>query len=247
MADAPSKTRLADYESMAERISHVPQIIGLLRRIKDARSLLRIRIPGSERSFTSMLLDINTEKGYILLDEINSAGGHELAREVGKVRVFSQHDGVDMNFSCNIRVVQNRKGLTFYQAPLPEYISYMQRRSEFRVHITLDQHLQLILPLNPDATLDGELCDLSFGGVGARLETDMELKQGLVIPDCKIQIPDEEPIQTSLEIRFVREENNGQQTRIGGRFVNLTPELRTHLRKTVTRLQREMLRRKTRD
>jgi len=243
----PDTTHYSLYETSAERITHPPQIIGLLRRIMDGKNLLSVRVGESSLSHNSLLLDINTDKGYIMLDELNNERAHQQALERRKLRILCQCQGVELSFSCSIRVVHNKKGLTFYQAPLPEVIRYQQRRADFRVKVGLEQAVHLSLPVADQTRVDAELCDVSIGGVGARLEnSDVELRRGLVIPECKITLTDHEPILTDLEIRFLQSDEQTQVTRIGGRFLGLGPEHRSDIRKMVTRLEREMLRRKTR-
>ncbi len=246
MAEAGKKTASNQYESKAERVSQLPQIIGLLNRIKDAKTLLSVRVEGSGVTYSSLLLDVNSDKGYVLLDELNNERAHKLAAETGKLRVFCQNQGVELSFSCDIRIAHNKKGLTFYQAPIPSVIHYMQRRSDYRVHVGMDQNIHLILPVETENNLDAELFDVSFGGIGARLESECQLRRGLIIPSCKLNLPEQEAIETDLEIRFVQADNTGKFTRIGGRFLGLDPNTRGKIRKVVTQLEREMLRRKTR-
>lgn len=234
------------YESKAERVTNQAQIIGLLKRLKDGKTLLSVRVEGSGISFTSLLLNINAEKGYILLDEINNERGHQLAVKTGKLRVFCQNQGVELSFTVNIRPVQNKKGISFYQAPIPDLIRYLQRRNEFRVRVGMDQDIHLLMPIECENNLDAELFDVSLGGVGARLETGCQLRKGLIIPSCKLSLPQQDSIETDVEIRFVKEDASGKFVRIGGRFLSPDPASRSRIRKMVTQLEREMLRRKTR-
>lgn len=246
MAEAGTDNSSNQYESKAERVTQLPHIIGLLHRLKDAKCLLSVRVEGSGVSHTSLLLDVNSDRGYILLDELNNERAHQLAVETGRIRVFCQNQGVEMSFACPIRVAHNKKGLTFYQAPIPNEIHYQQRRNDYRVRVGLDQEIHLLIPVESETSLDAELFDVSLGGVGARLESSQQLRKGLIIPSCKLSLPNQETIETDVEIRFVKAENNGKFTRIGGRFLSPDPATRGRLRKIVTQLEREMLRRKTR-
>ena len=245
MADAIKQQ--AQYRSQSEKITHRPQLIALLRRLHDNRILLRVSIPGVDRQFNSMLLNLNPDRGYVLLDELNDETAHRRALEAGRVRVFGQHDGVEMNFILNIQPAQNRQGVRFYQAPLPECIYYMQRRADYRVHVAMDMGINVLLPLTEDTVLDGQLCDVSMGGLGARLEPDQDIRRGLIIPDCRIQLPqDPQPLHATLEVCFTLSDDQHQALRLGGRFCRLSAEERSRLRKFVTQLEREMIRRRTR-
>ena len=235
------------YRAQSERITHPPQIIALLRRLHENRILLRVKIPGVEHPFNSLLLNLNPQRNYLLLDEINDESAHRKALEAGRLRVFGQHEGVEMNFHLDIRPAQNRQGVRFYQAPLPECVYYMQRRADYRVHVAMDMEIGVLLPLGEEILLDGQLCDVSMGGLGARLDAAQEIHQGLIIPGCRIQLPqDPQPLQADLEVRFVLPDESHQAVRLGGRFSRLAPEDKGRLRRFVTQLEREMIRRRTR-
>ena len=245
MADAIKQQE--QYRSQSERITQRPQLVALLRRLYENRILLRVAIPGMDRQFNSMLLNLNPERDYVLLDELNDETAHRRALESGRVRVFGQHDGVEMNFNLDIHTAQNRRGVRFYQAPLPECIHYMQRRADYRVHVAMDMGISVLLPLTHDTQIDGQLCDVSMGGLGARLELDQDIQRGLIIPDCRIQLPqDPAPLQADLEVRFILPDEQHQALRLGGRFSKLTTEEKGRLRKFVSQLEREMIRRRTR-
>lgn len=236
------------YQPQSEKITQLPQIIALLRRLHEDRILLSVRIPGVERYFNSMLLNLNTERKYLLLDEINNDWGHRKALEAGSLRVFAQCDGVEMTFNVPIRSARNKQGVSFYQADLPEYINYLQRRADYRVHVETDMEITVFLPVEEERVLDGHLCDVSLGGLGAVVPSREDIYKGLVIPTCKIQLPqDPEPLQADLEIRFILPDTNNQMLRVGGRFSKLALEDKSRLRRFVMQLEREMIRRKLRN
>ena len=246
MAEAPPRGQASRYESKAEKVTHFPQIVGLLRRIRDSRNLLTIRIPGSELTFNSMLLEVDADEGYILLDELNQPRGHELVQEKGVLRAFCRCQGVEINFVCRVQVEQSRDGVAFYRGVIPDSLSYYQRRSAYRVHVTLDTDIPVLLTLDEGERLQGHLHDLSVGGIGLTLDTEKELRQGLVIPDCTLKLPKGDPVRTDVEVRFARTDTEKHVTRIGGRFLHLPPKIEARLSRFVAQLERDLLRRKTR-
>ena len=246
MTDKPAPDRATDYRGKTEKITHPPQIAGLLRRVRDQKVLLSVQLPGHEGLFNSLLLDVNPERNTILLDELSPSGGHDLARQVRQLRVRCQCQGVELSFACTIEIGQSQRGISFYRAPLPEAINYLQRRTNFRVRVGLNLAVPVQLPVESTATLSGELFDLSMGGLGANISTQVKLSRGQIIDTCSIQLPKGESIQTELEIRFVRHDAQRQVQRIGAAFLHLLPQQEQALRKFVAQLEREMLRRKSR-
>lgn len=246
MAESPVTDPASEYQGKTEKVTHGPQIAGLLKRVREQRILLSVRVPGSDRIYTSLLLNVDPERNFILLDELNPQTGHELARKARQLRVHCQCQGVELSFVCPIEIGQSQNGLSFYRAPLPESINYLQRRGSYRIRIGLNMQILVALPLDTEARIEGELFDLSMGGLGANLPSRTELTRGQIIESCTLALPNSEPLTAEIEIRFVRVDKASQTQRIGASFRNLSPQQQTLLRRIVTQLEREMLRRKAR-
>lgn len=244
MAETPVQDRASDYQGKSERISHGPQIAGLLKRVRDKRVLLSVRVRGSDALFNSLLLDVDVERNLILLDELNPQLGHELACQARELRVHCQCQGVELSFDCRIEVGRGQRGISFYRAALPEAVNYLQRRSNYRVRVGRD--LNVPVSLSTNGALDGELIDLSLGGLGATLPDRADVARGQIVEACSIQLPRCDPLTTELEIRFVYQDRVRQAVRIGASFRNLDPQRQNLLRRFITQLEREMLRRKAR-
>lgn len=244
MAEPPAPGLASNYQSKSEKITHGPQIAGLLKRVRDNRVLLSVRVAGSDAVFNSLLLDVDVERNFILLDELNPHHGHELACRARQLRVHCHCQGVELSFVCHIEIGQGQRGISFYRAAVPEAVNYLQRRSNFRVRVGQDMNVPVHLPLG--MTLAGELIDLSLGGLGASLPEQAELSRGQIIDTCSIQLPTGDPLTTELEIRFIYRDKVRQIVRIGASFRNLDPTRQNLLRRVITQLEREMLRRKAR-
>jgi flagellar brake protein len=246
MADSPVTDRASDYQGKTEKVTHAPQIIGLLKRIRDQRVLLSVTVPGHGDVFNSLLLEVDPERKLILLDELNPHAGHELVCETHQLRVHCQCQGVELGFACEVEVGQGQSGIAFYRAALPESINYLQRRGSYRVRVGLDLAVHVQLPVDEATLVEGELFDLSMGGLGAHVDAKLHLEHGQVLP-CVLSLPKADPIQVEIEIRFVRADEHKPTQRIGACFRNIQPRQQTLLRRLVTQLEREMLRRKARN
>lgn len=246
MAETPVTEPASQYQGKSEKVTHGPQIAGLLKRVRDNRVLLSVRVPGSDAVFNSLLLEVDVERNVILLDELNPSAGHELACQARQLRVHCQCQGVELSFACPIEVGQGQRGISFYRAPLPTVVNYLQRRGNFRVRVGRNMNVPVRLPFGGSVAVAGELIDLSMGGLGASLSNQVELACGQVIETCSIELPKCDPLTTELEIRFVRLDKERQIQRIGASFRNLDPQKQNLLRRFITQLEREMLRRKAR-
>lgn len=246
MAESPVTDPASEYQGKTEKVTHGPQIMGLLKRIRDQRVLLSVRVPGSDAVYNSLLLDIDPARNVILLDELNPQAGHELACKARQLRVHCQCQGVELSFVSQIEIGRGQNGVWFYRAPLPQSINYLQRRGSYRIRIGLNMQIPVAMPLDAEARIEGELFDLSMGGLGANLPSRTELTRGQIIESCTLALPNSEPLTAEIEIRFVRVDKANQTQRIGASFRNLSPQQQTLLRRIVTQLEREMLRRKAR-
>lgn len=246
MAESPVTDPASEYQGKTEKVTHGPQIVGLLKRVRDQRVLLSVRVPGSDAVYNSLLLDVDPTRNFILLDELNPHAGHELVCKTRQLRVHCQSQGVELSFVCQIEIGQGQNGVSFYRAPLPQSINYLQRRGSYRVRIGLNLHIPVALPVDTATRIEGELFDLSMGGLGANLPNQIALTRGQIIESCTLELPNTEPLTTEIEIRFVRSDKTSQSQRIGASFRNLGPQQQNLLRRIVTQLEREMLRRKAR-
>jgi c-di-GMP-binding flagellar brake protein YcgR len=244
MADSPEST--SEYQGQTEKITHPPQIAGLLRRILDNRVLLRVQVPGHPGIFNSLLLQVNTDQKFIILDELNPTAGHRFAQQTGRLQVHCQSQGVEIGFACDIETRSDASGVSYYRAPLPALLHYLQRRMNYRVRVVLDKDIPVYLQLDADTEVEGQLFDLSLGGMGFNLASDIRLERGQVLERCTIRPPAGDPLRVQLEIRFVQTDERRPTQRIGARFVSLGPQQENALRRFVTHLEREVLRRKAR-
>lgn len=237
----------ANYQGKAEKVTHVPQIISLLRRIRDHKVLLSVRVPGYDETFNSLLLDVNADRNTILLDELSPLRGHALICQVLELRARCQCQGVELSFACKVEVGQSKSGIAFYRAALPEAMSYLQRRGNFRVHVGVSLPVPMHLPIEGATMIDGGLTDLSMGGFGANIKSGYKFKHGQVIEHCLLELPKGESLETEIKIRFVRDDPEHHLQHIGASFCKILPQQEQLLRRFVTQLEREMLRKKVRD
>ena len=243
MAETATSDTPARYEGQSERVRQPTQVVALLRKLRDTHTLLTITVPDSERTFNSMVLDVNADKGYFLLDELNDPFGHKLLSRAGHLKASGRCQGIHLSFSSTVKVARARDGGIVYQSPLPGYITYLQRRAAFRVPVGMGMGMELEVLLEDGSRVQATPCDISIMGIGARTDDPASLETDMVVRDCRIRLPDHEPLQLSLEIRYVQPDTHPGQHRFGARFLDLAPDQKSQLRRIVTHLEREMLRR----
>jgi c-di-GMP-binding flagellar brake protein YcgR len=156
---------------------------------------------------------------------------------------------VDISFSGTLQASTSEKGMALYQVSLPALILYRQRRASYRVRVGAGLMVPVSLDNGELPHLEGSLCDISTGGVGLRLKLDpsLEIGNGTVFSDCEIHLPENERIHSGLELCFVSPADQRNMVRFGGRFLNLEPAEQKLIEHFVVSLEREMLRKRTKE
>ncbi len=207
-----------------EQISRPEQIAKLFLHFRDQKKLLTVTVPTYKGSFTSSILQVDTRRRLIFMDELNPHAGHVQAEKERKFRVHTLMKGVELSFPASVKEIREEKDGAIYTVPFPKVIRYHQRRAFFRAQLSVAQKIPVYLESPYGGPLQGTLRDISLGGIGLELDrslpADFKFKENLTT--CTIQLPDDEQIHAGLEIRFISKYGTKKNIRIGGRFVGLT-------------------------
>lgn len=231
--------------SSEERITDPARIAGLLRGLKEEHALISVVVEGEPAVYSSAVLEVDPERGYLLLDELSPRRGHERLVQIRLLRVRARVHGIELQFSCPLREIGGASGIAYYYLPIPEMVHYRQRRTHYRVEIGSALVIPVQFECGPQTAIDGAVHDLSVGGVGAYVQESV-LKRGDNVPNCIVRIPHAPPVRGALEVCFVRYEEARGKIRIGGRFLDLPPPQRKALERFVAELERQILRRRRR-
>ncbi len=231
----------------SDAIRNPAQIAGVLKRLCDTRKFINVSTPQShEQVHTSAVLDVNGDRRMVLLDELMPAP-KDIPGLVGqRIAVSAQLGGVDVSFASQVTRISPRNGVNYFIIALPDKLLYQQRREHFRAAATADATL-IPARLYPeggdgDTVIEGEVTDLSIGGMGVRLPPGTALPEefdsGFIIPLCSVDLPDQkEPLTCEAELRSVREDTHKIQ--LGLRFNQLDPRAHRMVEKYVVALDRK--------
>lgn len=223
-----------------------PQIISsLLRRIADQRALLRVTVPGFRSNYNSAILRMDPEQDLLILDELNPRKGHERLLEIRRLNASATVQGVETRFSGTLEEVGESSGIAFYRLPFPQEVLYVQRRTSFRVKVSMTAPVAAVFERGDGNALRGRILDLSEGGMGVEFSQSVSLQPGEIVP-CQMRLPNGRQVGCKLEVRHCSASDDQARVRVGGRFVELHPQRRKVLSRLVADLQRELIRRQTR-
>lgn len=226
------------------RVRDQEQIVSLLIQIHQAHVLLSVSVADHEGHFSSALLGIYEEHGFVVLDELTPEAGHRLLLREQKVEVAGRLEGVEFRFDTRLQEAREKSGIAFYKMDLPQEIHYRQRRKDFRIQSRgLTTRFHGLRGKGQRQILKGYVNDLSRKGIGLILQDHVHLVQGEVLPSCIIKLPGTEEIAFSMEVRFCRYNQQQQVTRVGGRFRDIDPQSLRKISRVINRLERANARR----
>jgi len=203
-------------------ISDHKQITSLLMHAYKKHVLFNASFPGHNAQFSTALLGIYDEHGFVVLDELTPRIGHRLFLKEKKINLSGRLEGVEMQFSTHLNEAREKGGIAFYKIRMPESVYYRQRRHDFRIASTgANISFHGLRGKGVNQMLKGYVSDISRSGVGVMLEDDVTLDQGEVLSSCIISMPGEGEVTFSMEVRFCFNNNRAQVTRIGGRYLEI--------------------------
>ena len=228
----------SDSELVTDRV----RIAALLERLTRQHTLLEVAIPGKPQRFTSSVVAVQDD--HVLLDELMPAEGHQLLLEVRNVQVSGKLDGVDFRFIATLEDVDKADGMITYRVNLPARLEYRQRRMDYRAHIPIARKLRVIIDAGDADEIEGELYDLSLGGVGMILPGETPALHGSRWYECAIEMPDDSWLYSQIEFCHARTIPAHARHLIGARFPGLSPVQAQLVGRCIGMLERELIRKR---
>lgn len=224
------------------------QIRSVLIQLEAEGELLEIALPGLPGKFSSSLLDICSDTGRVILEELVPEPYDRNEHPLDTFKVCAMFQGTTVAFDLTGIKVGTFQGHKCFNAAIPQKVYYPQRRHLRRYPIGQDNPL-IFQALYGDANdvlvpMHGSLVDISEGGVAALLANNgTRICKGELLKHCRLPLPDGEEIRFDLQLLFVKpRRNDNDRLQIGGRFVGMGSECQRKLNRLLTVLERESLR-----
>lgn len=222
------------------------EVAALLRQLFEKNTLIRLMIRGEADSCMTSLLQVDPEKGTIVLDRSVSREQNERIVSSGKLRCETSLDRIRIFFTIENIVETRFDGGTALRANFPASLVRLQRREFYRMSTPVTNPVYVTIPL-PGEDDGGNaflpLADISCGGI-ALLDNKGLLGTtiGQTFANCSIGLPDLGAITTSLQVRYALDVpmlNNKTNRRLGLQFVDMPGASLTAVQRYITRLERE--------
>ncbi|AMK32213.1 flagellar brake protein [Pseudomonas mosselii] len=220
------------------------EITANLRQLLDSHDPLIISFHERSQRFQSYVVHVDRDNGVLALDEMIPRDGEKYIENGESFRVEGFHDGVRIAWESSTPLtITEIDGHRCYRGPLPEEVTYHQRRNAFRAALKLSQLVDIILDgahLKGNGALRGKLLDISATGCKLRFDGNVEdrLQLGQVYERFKAGNP-LGLTDTLVELRHLHFEERINTTFAGVRFHNLNGQAQRKIESFVYQLQRE--------
>ncbi|WP_321351433.1 flagellar regulator YcgR PilZN domain-containing protein [Halopseudomonas oceani] len=207
-----------------------------------ARDTLTVTFTDRSQKFQSFIVNLDSDKGAIWIDELIPREGDRYANQGESFRIDAWHEGIHMRWNCPGASQVMLDDAPAYAIPLPAELIYHQKRGAFRASVrrTADIAVEMVHP-ERDRRFTCYLMDLSATGCKVRLEGDQSksLKPGEEYPNSVLHLPDMGRVEVNVEVRHVVFREDANETHLGLMFKLQSAQAQRSIDRFVNQLQRE--------
>jgi len=200
------------------------KIIQLLRSIEAETAFCTIELKNSNETYTSHVIEVQTDKKLVLLDELVPESGNQLLKQAKELKLTTFLNNIHLSIVIGNIAHKESAGQQYFQAPLPTRIYYPQRRNSPRIPITSYSLSFQGISNRTNFTVGGIISDISRNGLGLIITSsgNSRLIRGDSLEHCTLTLPNKSIIHFDLLIRSVKPYSNSRtKLLIGGHFAQL--------------------------
>jgi len=223
-------------------------VMGVLRSMLDHGSLLTAHFNQGKDFLMTSLLHIAAGGKTMVIDLGSNNEMNRRALESDKLICVSNLDRVKIQFILHGVELTQFEGRTAFLADTPESLLRLQRRDFYRLSMPVLRPLKCLIPIrkhdNSTGTIEVNVIDISGGGVGIVAKIDsIELSSDMLLPNCRIELPNVGTIVATLRIRSVYEvtlRTGVRSKRAGCQFIDLPGPMQTLVQRFIIKTEREL-------
>lgn len=225
-----------------------PEILAVLRSLIQKGALITVYFDQGNSFLLTSMIAINPDNRSFILDLGSNEEMNHRALLAKKLILTTQVDKIKIQFSLNSLTAAQSGGRNAFLGTVPETLLRLQRREYFRLSTPIANPIRLAATIrradNSVMHVDLPLLDISGGGVGLMATTDQAqlLKRGDSLSECKLTLPNEGLLVTSLCVRNlfnVTTRSGSHHVRVGCEYVGLTSARLAMVQRHITRVERE--------
>lgn len=245
--ESDAHASLLDPESLSRfLLRDRREIVPILTSLADKRTMLTAYIDGQE-PFATSVLGVAADDATVILDVSADESVNVRAAAASELTIAGRLEHIRLQFAVrNLRRVPYEGHLAL-QAALPEILVRLQRREFFRLATPVATppvcSIVIEAPAGEKKTVSVRVVDISSGGVAVIVPpADITLTPGMEFDDCRLSLPEGEPIPVRIKVRnlFQVERQNGIRVwRAGCEFFGLSNALTARIQRYIFKVERD--------
>ena len=246
---SPPQFELEQADDYSQYLLHSKsEIIAVLRSLVQKGALITVYFDQGRSFLLTSMIALNKESERFILDLGSNDEMNRRALLAKKLILTTVVDKVKIQFSVGALSAAQYDGRSAFIGTIPDVLLRLQRREYFRLSTPIASPIKLAATIrradNSALQVSLALLDISGGGVGLMVATEQALllERGDTLNDCKLALPDEGLLVTSLCVRNkfdVTTRGGMHYVRVGCEYVGLTSARLSMVQRYITRMERE--------
>ena len=254
-SEQPESTGQASPRFELERIDDYSQyllharveILAVLRILIQKNVLVTVHFEQGDAFFLTSILALDLQSNSLIVDVGSEEETNTRALRADKLIFTAVVDKIKIQFSIKALTHGEHEGRPAFVGSIPDTLLRLQRREFFRLATPIANPILLCTSIpRPDGPhqLEVPLLDISGGGVGLMLapEQASQLQIGDVLESCRITLPGEGLLATTLSVRNlfdVTTRSGARHVRVGCEYIDLPNARLSAIQRYITHVERE--------
>lgn len=230
-------------DSTRYALSSKAEIAYVLRAVMRKRELVTAHFNHGRDFILTSILEVDPDEETIFFDHGANAALNRRILDASRIIFVTRQDRVKVQFVAEGIEDSEYGGRPAFVIDFPESVLKLQRRDYFRLDTPITNPIKCTIPRPNGTRVEVTVVDISVGGIGAiHFPPDLEPTPGLVLPDCRIVLPDVGVLMCTLEVRNVYPvtlKTGAQTMRCGCCFVDCPASTQAMIQRYITKLERE--------
>lgn len=224
------------------------EILAVLRSLIHKGSMITVHFDQGRSFLLTSMIALTNENREFILDIGSNEEMNAKALLADKLIFTTIIDKVKVQFSLARLSLTKSDGRPAFLGSVPETLLRLQRREFFRLATPIARPVTFSTTIRradgSALTVEVPLMDVSGGGVCLMITPDQAefFQRGVTLPDCKIMLPEEGLLVTTLCVRNMFDVTNrsgARHVRVGCEFVGLPAQRLNLVQRYITRVERE--------
>ncbi len=224
-------------------VSSRQEIVQILRALSRQNEMVTAYFKQGNEFFLTSIVAVDSAAGNLIVDCGSEEDTNRRALAADKIVFVTNLDRIKIQFSTTALALINHQGRPAFCTPLPTSLLKLQRREYYRLVTPMRAPLHCIIPGLGGSRFEAGVADISVGGVGiSGLPSGTTLEQGQQLALCRIALPEEGTVVSTLEVRNLHQSTlrSGELVlRAGCHFVGVPAAHQAMIQRYIIRIDRE--------